>query len=222
MATYDVLRALVRRWYVLAPCLALTLVGAWLIHERPGVYMVDTTVYFVAPADARTSGLADTSAGLISLAGGVERTVNAGSDAPEPVSPEVSIADTGVRSGYRVSLPNAGGQFVVDFDRPALQVQAVGEEPGEAARLFRQAEDLVLTTLDQIQAADGINQDGRVTARLVPDKPDPVYLGGSPARALVVAGVLGAALSVAVTLIVDHLLTRRSRRRSAGAIATSV
>jgi hypothetical protein len=213
VTTYGVIRALARRWYVVLLGLVATLAVASSLHSRPGVYFVDGEVYLTAPAGARVDGIGDRNTSLISLAGLVEREVNALNDQEEPVSPDVTLPGMGVRHGTQVALPNSGGQWNYYFTRPVLLVQAVAATPEETRRMYDETVADVVESLERIQVADGISPDSRVTTRTVPHVPVVSFMGGFPTRAAAVALVLGLAVTTVLAVLVDHLvLTRRSRR----------
>lgn len=222
MTTYDVIAAARRRWYVLALCLMLAAGLAYTLKGRPGVYMMDVEAYFVAPPGRTAANqpppppnIGGSDAGLISLAGLVERHVNAGVDVETPVSPDVTIVGLGVRHGTLVTLPNAGGQWNYNFTRPMLKVQAAGPTSAEVERLYSAVIEEIYTTLDRLQAEDGVPESRRVTLRLVPEQPTVSYQSGFPTRAAFVAEVLGLALSLLACVLVDRLiLSRRARRRA--------
>lgn len=217
MTTYDVLAAVIRRWYVFALCVVLAAGVAYGLKGRPGVYMIDVEVYLIAPPDPTAVGggqsnIGDSANSLISLAGLVERTVNADVEYEEPVSPDVTIVGLGFRSGTLVTLPNAGGQWNYSFTRPVLKVQSAGSSPEEVERLFAAALTEIHDTLDRLQDEDNIPPDSRVTTRLVPEQPAVAYLTGYPTRAAAMAVILGGALSVLACVLVDRLLARVRRR----------
>ena len=139
MTVGDVLAACVRRWPVTLFGLALVGVVLTFLLRATGVYWTQADVVFLSPASDRfPNALRTTSQSLIAMAGVTEREVNRQSPAPATAaaSASVTIVDEGVRDGARIRLPNSGGQLANNFDRPVLDVQAVGPTPERAAALF--------------------------------------------------------------------------------------
>ncbi len=140
MAVWDLLVASARRWYVVLAGLVLTVGVLLLVHQTPGVYATQTNVVFLAPVTPHTPNtISSPTSGVISTAGLVERIVNKGVE-KSPTSGSVALAGQGVDDGYSVELPNAGGQWASNFNRPVLQVQVTGPS-AERVRSELQVDD---------------------------------------------------------------------------------
>lgn len=214
MTTWDVLRALARRWYVGVAGLLLTVLVAFLVHTSRGVYVTTIDVHMVPPPHSGKGSVLENS--LISLAGLVERELRPGHQTEQPVSPDVTIVDLGIEEGAVVFLPNSGGQWDYNFDQPLLRVSAAGADAAQAVA-HREAEvSRIRATLDRIQAEDGAPAGRRVTADLVPTAPPVYYREGSRTQALALVVLLGGVFSVVVCVEVDRVLVRRRARLSPG------
>src|SRR5580698_9527918 len=92
---------------------------------KPGVFYAQVQVLFLAPRSSKQpNNLLSGSNSLVAMAGTVAHIV-APNTSTAQTSPDVTLADDGIRNGWSVTLPNDGNQFVTDFDKPLLTVQAV-------------------------------------------------------------------------------------------------
>jgi hypothetical protein len=216
MTTAAVLESLRRRFYVLLAGLAVTIAGAFVVLDRPGVYSTRCDVVLVPPqdlADTTDTTLVSPSENLIALAGLVERTVNRGRSTSS-TSQEVDLLGTGVRDGALVSLPNAGGQWDYNFTAPMISVQVAGPDPRVVDRRRRIAVEQIQEAVLEIQKDGGVSGASRlVGTQMVPDLPPVVYRTGRNSRAAAGILAIGGWLSVLATVLVDRGLAARSRRR---------
>jgi hypothetical protein len=216
MTTAAVLESVRRRFYVLLVGLAITLTGAFVVLDRPGVYSVRCDVVLVPPpnlADTTDTTLVSPSENLIALAGLVERTVNRGHSTAS-TSQEVDLLGTGVRDGVLISLPNAGGQWDYNFTAPMISVQVAGPDPQVVDRRRRAAVQRIQEAVLRIQEDGGVSTASRlVGTQMVPDLPPVVYRTGRNSRAAAGILAIGGWLSILATVLVDRALAARSRRR---------
>lgn len=217
MTSTDVLLTLLRRWYVVLPGLALTVVCAVLLMSRPGVWTTEVQVILVSPKGALAEGpsLVSPEESLIAMAGLVEREVNAEAPPEAETSEGVPLEGRGVRRGTLISLPNAGGQWNFNFVSPILSVQVVGPSPDDVVAQRRSAVARIDRTLYDIQAADGTGPSRMITSRVIPQEPPVLLANGRPTRAAAGTLLLGLVLVTSLTLLLDRVLLRHRRRRSA-------
>ncbi|AWB91426.1 hypothetical protein C3E78_03880 [Aeromicrobium chenweiae] len=212
-----ILRIMRRRWYVVAIGLAL-LAGA--VHHaasRPGVYWSQADVVILLPQSARYPNVIEQSSqSLIAMAGVIERDVNRGAAASATSSAGVTLAGEGIRDGHAIKLPNNGGQWATNFDRPALEVQVVGPDRAAVEAQMSALLDKVRNTLTARQDALDVPQVTRITASVAPATPPVFHLDGSPAKAVAATLVLGGGLIPTAAVAVDRQLLARSRRRQPG------
>jgi hypothetical protein len=117
----DVMRMLLRRWYVVGAGIAITLAVMVSVYQRPGVFSARTDVVFLAPeSSVNPNKLAVTSNTLIATAGVVEEKINRGHNPILPVSPDVPLVAQGVTDGWQVFVPNYGGQWAVNYERASI------------------------------------------------------------------------------------------------------
>src|SRR5450756_2586374 len=132
-----------------------------------------------------------------------EREVNRQSPAPATTaaSASVTIVDEGVRDGARIRLPNSGGQWANNFDRPVLDVQAVGPTPERAAALFDAAVERVRSSVYLRQRALGVEDVNMIHLTVAPSATNIFYADGERKRAIPVAVLLGAGLTMAAATL---------------------
>lgn len=214
MTTNELAGILRQRWYVALFGLALLGVALAYVSSRPGVYWAQTDVVILAPKSARYPNVIEqTSQSLISMAGLIERDVNKGIVAPATSTSSVTLAGEGVRDGHSIKLPNDGGQWANNFDRPVVDIQVVGPDPTAVKEKLSSLVDVVADELKDRQDAQDVPLGSRITASSSPSEPAVFYLRGSQKKALGVTLVLGAGLISLSTVGVDRFLNARSRRR---------
>ncbi len=219
MTAVDVLGAIRRRWYVAVVGLLVVLAAGGASLSAPGVWWTQVDVVFLAPTSARyPNSLEVTSASLISTAGVVERRMNAGRVPTALSSSSVSLVGEGIRDGYSVRLPNAGGQWAENFSRPVLDVQVIGaSRDAVAARLdFLLAK--IQSTLDELQVAGGADKFNRIITESAPPMPVQAFVSPRNKRAAAGIGVLGSLITLAAVIAVDRVTASRSRQRPAAIV----
>ena len=116
-----------------------------------------------------------------------------GQDAQPAVSDRVDLPGLGVRVGWLVRLPNAGGQWEPNFNRPVVDVQVVAASEQEASNRLAELVSRVEQALDDRQAADGIPPSARIRATASVDHVRVSQLSGAPSRAAMMTLLLGLA-----------------------------
>jgi hypothetical protein len=215
MTTADVLALVRRRWYVVLLALLVTVLALQAVRDARPVYWAEAEVTLLSPpAPGGPNELTTSTQGLVAMAGLVVADVQAG-EAQPAVSDSVDLPGLGVRDGWNVRLPNVGGQWEPNFDRPVVDVQVVAATPSEAsARLAGLVAD-VQRALDDRQAADGVPPVARIRTASV-EHVQVVRVDGSRSRAAVMVLLLGLAGSVVAAQLVDAALRRRRRADAAG------
>ncbi len=167
----------------------------WAWHPT-GVYASRQNVYFVAPALPDNSNRAAfTTDGVIATAGLVAQMVDPRLSGPNTTS-ETSLSDEGYTHAERVKLPNAGGQWSLNFNQPVLDLQVVGTDPTQVDAQMRRLQSDVLTTLQRVQQRDGVRESRRITT--APVQPATVtHLTGDRRRATMMTVLLGSVLTLA-------------------------
>ncbi|MEV7604330.1 hypothetical protein AB0N65_02690 [Paenarthrobacter sp. NPDC089322] len=214
MTSHTVLRILRRRWYAAVAVLLLGLAGLGVIRSLEPVYWAQVEVSFVAgnsdPAYWIPGG---DIAALVPFAALVERRVNDDSDSVNLVMSRGTLHGAGVKQGFSVTLPNAGGQWTKSFSRPVLVVQVVDS----SAERVNQVLAGVIERINDETAT--LQEEGNVRSSLIstvttPSSPEIIFGGGTQTDRLKGAGAwlfLTGAAAVAVCVALDNLLASRRR-----------
>lgn len=211
MSIWDLPRVIRRNWPVaLVGVLTSLLAGLW-VGRTPGVYYEQVNVIFLMPdTPGAGNALQNGNDNLIRTAGVVARIVSNNWSGPEPVSDSATLLGQGVSRGYSVRLPNAGGQWAYNFDRPQLNVEVVGTSPADVARTMRQVLAKVSASLATLQSNERVLPSLRIQTRLSPPTETIEYVTGSRIRAFAVIEVL----EISLTLTALVALERWRRERS--------
>jgi hypothetical protein len=213
MTSTDVLRILLRRWYVVVAGLALTAAAVLATTATQGVYSAQTDVIFLGPKSViAPNPIEASSESLIATAGLVARMTSNLEAAPATASSGVSLTGQGIRQGYSIELPNRGGQWASNFDRPVLVVQVAG--PSEAwvratlATQIHRIDDALRT----LQERDGVGKQNYIITSSAPNLATVDYANGDPKRVMVAKLLLGTALTGLAAIGVDRSLVGFRRR----------
>lgn len=212
MTARELLRVLLRRWYLVAlgAVLSLGLLGfAW---TRPPVYWTQFQVLVLSPIDAlNPNSIEDPPYTLPPVAGLVAGDYNDGHAPLQLGSPDTTLYGEGVRRGSRVRLVNNGTQWRAMYNEPALDVQVVDGSPEavakEADRIRRELSGL----LDERQDEIGVRDRLRLTTRAVPEDPVIHQVGGSRMRVGAAMAVAGASMTILCVYWLELWLRRRRR-----------
>jgi len=198
MTAWLILAAVRRRWRIgLAGMLVTILVMGW-STTTTGTYYSQVYVVLLAPVSTEQPNTYQyIGRSLVAAAGLVVREVDPTATEPAPVSPEVTLVDRGITHGYRVRMPNSGGQWSFNFERPELDVEVV-------ARIRR--------TLDDGQSKGGTARSQMISTTLSPPDPPVFYARGSRFRALFAILALGIGLTLGIVVGVEQWLIRRMIR----------
>lgn len=179
-----------------------------------GVYYQRVSVIFLAPKPPENvNAYQFVGSSLIAAASIIRLEVADDAQAPQPVSPKVTIVDQGVTHGSTVRMPNSGGQWANVFERPVLDVQIVGSSPDEVNMSMRALLRRIEKRLADDQSAFGVAADRRIDTTLSPPRPPILYRRGSQARAVAVTTLLGIGVTLSLVVALDRSLARRMIRR---------
>lgn len=218
MTSAQLLRAVVRRWYVVLVGL-LAIAATCAVEARAqGVFWTQVDVVFLVPASTHAPNtLEATSQSLISTAGIVAIRVNDGQRETALSSSSVSLVGEGIYDGRSVRLPNSGGQWVDNFTRPVLDVQVSGPtHDGVVAELEATLAD-IQRELDVLQIQGGADQYNRISTQLAPTSAVIYLIAPQVRRAMAVTAILGSLLTLLTVAVVDRQLLRRRAPRPATA-----
>ena len=204
----DVAGVLLRRWYLTLAGLALVVGVSWHVAHPQPTYWASSEVSLLLPPGQKTPTVFQGTESLIAAAGVVASQLN-GQNSATRTSDDIALIGFGVKHGYSITLPNSGGQWANNFDRPALVVQAVGSSPEEVRGSFRAGVDAITSTLSRREDAAKVPDEGKIRLQTVPANPQVIRDSGHSSQALVTGLVLGLGVVVAFVLAVDRRLLRR-------------
>lgn len=215
MTVWDLLRAGSRFWLATLTGALLTVLAGVLIVSAPGVYWAQIEVIFVTPgSDSAPNTFSVTQTSAIVMAGIIQREI-AGGPGATSVSDDVTIVGQGIRDGAWVRLVNSGGQWANNFDRPALDVQAVAATPGEVSRRIDAIVRRIDAALLRRQEEVGVPPGQRFTTTTSPRSVVVRQGEGHRELALVVTVLLGFGMTMTAVSLLEvrrrHLVLVRPR-----------
>lgn len=216
LSIWDLPMVIRRSWPVALVGLLTSLVAGLWVVRTPGVYYEQVNVIFLMPdTPGAGNALQNGNDNLIRTAGVVARIVSNNWSGPEPVSDSATLLGQGISRGFSVRLPNAGGQWAYNFDRPQLNVEVVGTSPADVQTTMSKVLVKVNASLTGLQNDERVRPSLRIQTRLSPPSETVRYVAGSRVRAFAVIEVL----EVSLTLIAMFALERWRRDRTGRAAA---
>jgi hypothetical protein len=214
MTSRELLRLVLRRWYLMLLGAAISVGALYLITHRPGVYWTQFNVVLLAPADKHyyPNKLENAHDQLAPMAGLLVADWN-GVDRPLLTSSgETTLFGEGQRQGIQVRVPNEGSQWAPRYFSPNIDVQVVDRNPDRVAQEARRVTAELNALLQKRQDALGIQPAMRMTIIVSPANPNIEYVSGSRTRAALATGLVGAALTTVVVYWTERwLVWNRSR-----------
>ncbi len=205
---------MVRRWYLTVAVLAMMLPLLVAANDAGGVYYSTANLLFLPPPAAVGGNSLSADPGrTVYYAAMVERRFNADGRGVQVSTTDSPLYSTGVRRGYKVYVPNAGGQWQTNFNRPLITVEVVGSSPAEVAGQF----NAIVNRLDALAVAPqvdmGIKPEAYITTELAPAIPNIMYIGVRNKKALMILGALTLGLVTGVPQLGDRTIRAIRRRR---------
>lgn len=215
MTSVEFLKLLVRRWYLVALGLAIT-VGVTMVAAGPSVvYFSRTTVNILEPDRGKVRILGYHSPDSIAVANILAARVNNGVHTPLASNPDVTLYSMGILQGTHAQVRNVGGQWLSSVTEPVVDVQVVDPSHDAVEANMRAEVAKIGTELTQLENQLKVPADERIELELNP--PDPVIeqVVTNRARATAGYGLFGLGLTLVATYWIDRFLTQRARRRAA-------
>jgi hypothetical protein len=211
----DVLRALGRRWWVLACGVLLTLgAGYWAAH--PPVAYRAVEVFAVRPPQTPDipNQLASLRPSVATFSAGVAQRLSSPSG-------RAQLRAAGVRGTYVLTPRNSGTRQTPEY--LIASVQATVTEPDEQTALSSLSTITAAFNreLNELQDEWNVAADERITITMLAE-PNATKLASSRIRALAGTLLLGTGLSVGAALWLDEFLARRRRPAGSGVPAPGV
>lgn len=211
MTSYEVARALLRRWWVVVGGLVVTVAFVSTHAPAAPLYWARYDLFLVAPDQSgEVYSRTAPPASVTSLATLLEVLLDGNKPAPRAASQDVPVFGLSARPGVEVQAKDTGFQWNRDYSA-ALAVQIAmpssNEVRREASVLAREAR----LNLKQIQDQQGVSRKQRVTVE-EPSAIDVTKVTPAPTRAAAGALILGSALTVLLAVRIDRLILTRRRR----------
>jgi hypothetical protein len=209
----ELLRALLRRWYVLLVALLLTAGGAYHVLRPTQLYLSTAVVVLKPPV---TGNQPNQFANLQPPLAAVSYALIQQMESPAGVA---ELAAAGVHGTYHLVPRNSGTSATPHYLIPTLQVQSELTDPATADATVLQLIAVYSKHLQDLQTEQQVAADSRMSVDvLVP--PNAVQVHGTKSRGLAATALIGGGGGVLAALWADQLLLARARRRGAGAAGT--
>ena len=219
MTAVELIRALLRRWYVVLLGVLLTAaVGATAAHERT-VYYTHFEVVVLPPQEPpNPNTLRSGPYDLVPMAGVLVSAFNGGERPLQMSTSETTIYGEGMRRGHLVRLRNGStSQWRPMFDRPVIDVQVVDPDPALVEQHARAITSKLRDILRDRQQALGVRPAARMTLEQSPADPVVEHVMGSRMRASGAVLLIGGWLTLLGVYWVARLAKgRRMRRERSG------
>lgn len=212
MTSYDVLQAVLRRWWVMLVVLGATVVVASAFKASP-VYWARYDLNLVAP-DRSGEVYSRTTAptGVTAMAGILEVMLSGNHAEPQAAQQTAPLFGLRDHRGLQVLAKDKGFQWSRDYVA-ALSVQIAEPSAAEVDAQATALAERARTTLAAFQDQQGVPTASRITLE-EPSAIEVVELYPARTRASVGAILLGTSLAVALSVGVDRWLLRRGRVRA--------
>jgi hypothetical protein len=211
VTVWDMFGAVRRRWWLALIGLVATVAAGLYVQNAGGVYYQQVDVLFIWPQVPENTGntFQYGTASLIKTAGVVGKIVSDSHSEAQVTADTATLVGEGVRHGYSVRLPNSGGQWALNFERPVLHVETAGTSLEEVEQTTATVLKRINTELAALQKSEGVPAELMVRTQLNPSMPSAEYGSGSKIRALLATQLLGFALTITAVLVGDRWLRRR-------------
>jgi len=223
-ASRSVIVAAGRRWYVFVAVLMLFVPLALHASSVRGVYWAKYDVVFLLPPGASdNNALRNGASNIVFYAAMIQRQYTSTHKVVKVQTNGAPLYGSGVRSGVSMYLPDTGGQWQSNFNRPAITVEVVAETEAEANSLAgataRQIRDMALKP----QADLGVVPKAYISTTTNPERPTAEYVDVRNKRAVgataLVALGAGTGLAVLVDVVIFRVFSRRRRNATRAQVA---
>ncbi|MHA6765002.1 hypothetical protein [Streptacidiphilus sp. PAMC 29251] len=206
MSPAELVRALLRRWYVLAVALLLTMAGCYHVLRPTQLYLSSAVVVLKPPV---TGNQPNQFANLQPTLAAVSYAVLQQLESP---AGEQELAAAGVHGTYHLVPRNSGTSATPHYLIPTVQVQSELTDPDAANSTVQRIITLYTAHVQALQTDHRIANASMMSVDvLVP--PSALAVHGTKSRGLAGTLLLGGAGGVLAALWTDRLLLGRQRKR---------
>ena len=212
MTASTILGILLRRWYMVALGLALSMAALGAIRSSEPVFWTEADVTFLAPEREPAYWISGGSAmTLTEFADIVRRRVNQEAPSIDLALTRGTLYGAGVQKGFSVTLPANGGQWNKTFSQPVLKVQVVDTSAERVNQVLAGVLDHINDATIRLQNEASVKAD-LISTQTTPSQAEVIFGGGTPVtriKGAVVWAGLSLALTSLLTLYADRILARR-------------
>ena len=206
----DFLSAGLRRWYVLASCIALTALLLGVVQSRPAVYSSQVLVAILAPSSVDRSALQKPDA--VALASIAVIEMNQAPHRLPSSTTDTTLYGRGTTRGTTVRLDFSGNQWKPEVRRPYVVIEATDGTPEAVQSRIDDSIAELESTIRRLEDEQHVADKERVDVVPLQDAAI-IQVPKSPSRALMGSGLAGLALLLWAVPRVDRRLSARARRR---------
>ncbi len=212
MTSYDVIRALLRRWWFLGTGLALTLIVVAAIFTRSTpIYWTTYDLNLVAPdRSGEVYSRVNAPSGVTPVAGVLEVLLAGNDTGPSAATQQVPIFALSHQFGVDVRAKDKGLQWSRDYVA-ALVVQIAQPSRAEVEAQVDVLGRRAAEALSEIQDQQSVPAEARLTLE-EPGVVQIIEIAPSRIRAVAGALLLGLGVSLVLTVLLDRRLIARRRR----------
>lgn len=213
MTLWETLRAFIRWWFIVLLGGALTGAAGFVAIRDRGVYFARSEVVLLVPATWSSNVLETTPESMVIVAGAIAKRA-AGPDAGTRYgSLAATIVGTSTsREATWIRIEDQGGQWAQDIRAPIIIVDVVAPSIERARELHREAIERIRSALAGLQDEFEFAREDSITMEVAPKATTFYRVQGNRTRALGMTGILGAAITVTLVLLLER---RRLRRYAA-------
>lgn len=218
MTSRELLRLMLKRWYVILLGGAITLAVIWPVVHRPGVYWTQFSVMLLPPTyEYFPNQLENPQYSLAALAGVIVTDLNGQHQPLLTASSDTTLFGEGQRSGTQVRLPNQGNQWTPLYLSSSIDVQVVDSDPETVELKAQQTTAELSDLLSKRQDALGVMSTMKATMIASPTDPSVYYISGSRFRAAGAVGFVGMLLTIAPVYWLERWQVRRRSKATSRA-----
>jgi hypothetical protein len=204
MEFWTSVKVILRRWYVVVPCLMATVaIGLYLVHEAKPTYKATGSVLLAGQGRAARPATTPSTVAGVNPYANMDQT---------QLAYLVSENASGSSFADQMKAAGATGPYtVVDIGaEPAMAISATADTPAAAMTSYHTLVKLLDAELDRRQVAGGAPANTLVGVQdwNSPSKAFPQ--NAAKVKALIVVVVVGLLLTLALTFLVDALITSRT------------
>lgn len=218
MTVHDLMRLVIRRWYIFVLGLACAITGSIALKSEPWTYVANTefvmnspvsSLDFEAPEDTRNT--------LISFADVVSRKFNAEEFTQPLSSPSATLFGNGLRKGTSVKLLNSGTQWQSSYSGPVISVQVIDSTDAAVQQELDDIAVKIKRITKNVQDELGVANNSQISAETDPTRT--VISAFGPTKTSRIKGVvLLICLSLGISMLIarglDSWVSRKTCRQS--------